>query len=458
MRALGPARVVGGDPERHPHPQGGTHPLARALGLDGTAVELDEVADDREAEAQAAERPRARRVGLPEALEEVGEELGRDAPARVANGQLEVGVHALQPDVDAPALGRELDRVGDEVPHHLLQPFRISPDQLDPRIEAGHDPDVLGRGRRPHGLDRRLDRGGEAHRPDVEAQLPADDARDLEEVVDQPGLRPRTALDRLERSCGAGGIEPAAPQLTDPGEDRGERGAELVGHGGEELVLQAAGLLGLPVQPRVLDPEPDPVGDDLEQLRVLSIELPGLERAHVEDADHAALEEDRHAEERAHSLLPQDRVQHLGVVDVRDEDGPLLRRHAPGEATPERDPHTGRDLLLQTLGHPRHQVPAVQQQNGGRVGPEDRAHADEELVQQLIERQPCERGVGDGFEPANDFFGRLGSGPQGFRIFRGTTRREARVSLVDPITAHKALARTSLCSARTSCPSSTRRW
>src|SRR5205814_1082510 len=118
----------------HPHPQGGTHPLARALGLDGTAVELDEVADDREAEAQAAERPRARRVGLPEAFEEVGEELGRDAPARVANGQLEVGVHALQPDVDAPALGRELDRVGDEVPHRLLQPFRISPDQLDPRI------------------------------------------------------------------------------------------------------------------------------------------------------------------------------------------------------------------------------------------------------------------------------------------------------------------------------------
>src|SRR5438876_341233 len=165
-------------------------------------------ADERVAEAQAAERPRARSVGLPEALEEVGEKLGRDAPARVANRELEVGVHAaLQPDVDAPALGRELDRVGEEVPHHLLQPLRISPDQLDPRIEAGHDPDVLGRSRRPHGLARCFGHGGEAHRPEVEAQLPADDARDLEEVVDEPGLHPRTALDRLERSCGPGGSE-----------------------------------------------------------------------------------------------------------------------------------------------------------------------------------------------------------------------------------------------------------
>jgi len=81
-------------------------------------VELDEVADDREAETQAAERPRDGSIGLPEALEEVGEEFGPDALARVANRQLEVGVHALEHDVDAPALGGELDRVGEEIPHH----------------------------------------------------------------------------------------------------------------------------------------------------------------------------------------------------------------------------------------------------------------------------------------------------------------------------------------------------
>src|SRR2546422_6070139 len=250
------APVLGCDPERDPHSESGTFPLASALGFDGPPVELDEVAGDREAEPQAAERPRDGSIGLPEALEEVGEELGPDALARVANRQLEMGIHALEHDVDAPALGCELDRVGKEIPHHLLQPVRIALDHVDPRIELRLDPDVLGARRRPHGLDRRLDRGGEPHRADVEVELPADHPRDLEEVVDEPGLRPRAAVDHLERAVGAGGSERAPAQLTDPGEDRGERGAELVGHGGEELVLQAAGLLGLPVHAHLLDPEP----------------------------------------------------------------------------------------------------------------------------------------------------------------------------------------------------------
>src|SRR5438876_11761903 len=154
-------------------------------------VELDEVAGDREAEPQAAERPRDGSIGLPEALEEVGEELGLDALARVANRQLEVGIHALEHDVDAPALGCELDRVGKEIPHHLLQPVRIALDQVDPRIQPGLDPDVPGARRRPHGLDRRLDPGREPHRADVEVELPADHPRDLEEVVDEPSRRPR---------------------------------------------------------------------------------------------------------------------------------------------------------------------------------------------------------------------------------------------------------------------------
>ena len=163
----------------------------------------------------------------------------------------------------------------------------------------------------------------------------------------------------------------------------------------------------------------------------------------MQHADHLALEEDRDAEERADSLLPQDRVQDVGVVDVRDEDWPPLRGHAPREATPERNPHTGLDLLLQSLGHPGHQVPAVQQQNGGGVGPEDRAHADEELAQQLLERQACERRIGNGFEPADGFF-RRHPGRRPFFLGVVTIEKGGRVSLVDPIRANKALGRTSL--------------
>src|SRR5439155_15189910 len=174
--------------------------------------------------------------GLPEPLEEMGQEPGRDPPARVADRQLEVGVHALERDIDAPALGRELDRVGEQVPHHLLQPLRIAPDHVDPWLEPCLDPDVPGRSRRSHRFDCRLDHPGELRRAEVEAQLPADDARDVEEVVDQPGLHPRTALDRVERARGVGGIERPLPQLIHPDEDRRERGAELVGDGREELI------------------------------------------------------------------------------------------------------------------------------------------------------------------------------------------------------------------------------
>ena len=50
-----------------------------------------------------------------------GRKLGRDADAGVADAQLDVRIHALQQHLDLAALGRELDRVGQQVPHHLLQ-------------------------------------------------------------------------------------------------------------------------------------------------------------------------------------------------------------------------------------------------------------------------------------------------------------------------------------------------
>src|SRR5439155_25350453 len=53
---------------------------------------------------------------------------------------------------------------------------------------------------------------------------------------------------------------------------------------------------------------------------------------------------------------------------------------------------------------------------GVRAG--DRAAADEELAQPLLERQGPERGVGDRLEPANGFFGSPGCGPGLSRALR----------------------------------------
>src|SRR5690349_4051828 len=58
---------------------------AFAAGLDGAAVGLNQVADNREPEAEAAVLPRRRLVRLPERLEHVGKEARIDARAVVGH-------------------------------------------------------------------------------------------------------------------------------------------------------------------------------------------------------------------------------------------------------------------------------------------------------------------------------------------------------------------------------------
>ena len=67
----------------------GAQAQAVAVGGDGPAVLLDQVAGDGQAQAEAAVIPRRAAVGLAEAIEDVGQEVGRDADAGVANLDLE---------------------------------------------------------------------------------------------------------------------------------------------------------------------------------------------------------------------------------------------------------------------------------------------------------------------------------------------------------------------------------
>ena len=91
----------------------------------GTAVQLDDVADDRQAETQAAVRALAAAVELAEAIEHERLELGSDAAAGVADlDDHSCFVFAREEQLDAAAGGRELDRVGQQVPDHLLQAGR----------------------------------------------------------------------------------------------------------------------------------------------------------------------------------------------------------------------------------------------------------------------------------------------------------------------------------------------
>ena len=109
-----------------PHDEAGAEARARALRRDRAAVKLDQVAGDREPDPEPALRARRRAVGLAEAVEDVGEELGRHARARVADLDRELALAAGEGDRHAPVRRRELDRVRDEVPDDLLQAVGVA--------------------------------------------------------------------------------------------------------------------------------------------------------------------------------------------------------------------------------------------------------------------------------------------------------------------------------------------
>src|SRR5262245_29047217 len=104
-------------------------------------MELDDVPDDREPEPEAAGASHP--VVLPEAVEDVREQLLADAATRVADRQARPRAGSLEPKVDATSAGGELDRVRQEVAHDLLQAAGIAGDRPGRRIEHRLEPDAL---------------------------------------------------------------------------------------------------------------------------------------------------------------------------------------------------------------------------------------------------------------------------------------------------------------------------
>jgi phage shock protein A len=108
---------------------------ARTLRADASAVQLDEVLRDRHAQSQPGLASRRRAVSLPEAFEDVGQKLRRDTLSRVAHGDLDARIHARQTNLHAAAPRSELDRVRQQIPHHLLQAFGVAGDGTRLRVE-----------------------------------------------------------------------------------------------------------------------------------------------------------------------------------------------------------------------------------------------------------------------------------------------------------------------------------
>ena len=69
--------------------------------------------------------PGAGRVRLAEAVEDVGQEILADALPGIPHSDLDVGIISLQRYLDPSSAGRELHRIGNNVPNDLLEAAKV---------------------------------------------------------------------------------------------------------------------------------------------------------------------------------------------------------------------------------------------------------------------------------------------------------------------------------------------
>src|SRR5262249_33338043 len=118
--------------------------LARdAVDPDRALHGLDEVLDDREAEAGAAHVPRATAVDAVKALEEARQVAGLDAGAGVRHLDVDLVFAGAHADGDGRARGAVLDRVVDQIGEHLLDGAAIGPRDRDVGAEVEREAEAL---------------------------------------------------------------------------------------------------------------------------------------------------------------------------------------------------------------------------------------------------------------------------------------------------------------------------
>ena len=181
----------------HGQPDGECRSLAFAGtgDFDASAVKFDELLDDRQAKAQPAMPARGARIGLAEAVEHVGQKLGLDSLARIGNSEFEMRVDALHRDLHLAALGRELDRVREQVPNDLLQPAAVAEYWSRVGIQHRFDANVLGVGGRTHRVDGGADDLRQVDGGDIQPHLARNDAAHIEQVFDELRLGFGVSLD-----------------------------------------------------------------------------------------------------------------------------------------------------------------------------------------------------------------------------------------------------------------------
>ena len=200
-------------------------------------------ARQRQADAQAAVGSVRRLVHLAEHLEDVGQVLGGDADAVVADGDLQQRAALRSLHRDTSARWCVLGGIDEQVGQHLGQPRHVTVDehrlvrQCQRQLVAGAVEQRLRQ------LDRTLDRAGDVQPLAAQRERPAHHARDIEQVFQQPGHLRDLAVHHVAAPVALDGVDAGHAQQAQCVANRRQRVAQFVRQHGDEIVFAAVGLV-----------------------------------------------------------------------------------------------------------------------------------------------------------------------------------------------------------------------
>ena len=212
---------------------------------------LDDAAADGEAEAGAALLAGVGGFDLLEAVEDAVELVGGDAAAFVDDLEEDGVGGGFGVDADGGGDGRELDGVGEEVGEDLEDAVGVAVEEESFGIgDLGHgggferQMDGVGVGHGGHGVDGLLGEIAKGAAADLEGRAAGLHALEIEDVVDEADEAVGVGDGDAEEIEGFGVdvADDAGGEQAEGSANAGERRAQLVRDGGDELVLEGVEL------------------------------------------------------------------------------------------------------------------------------------------------------------------------------------------------------------------------
>ncbi len=208
------------------------------------AVQVHDVPGEHEPEPRPVFHRGQLRALRPLAIEDVRQQLGRDALAGIGDGDHRPVAGAAKRHPDPATVRREADGVREQMPHHLPEARHVAGDDAHRHAEVELDAQTLRLRDRPRGVGRSANDAAQIHRLEIQSHAPQRDARKIQQRIDLMGLQERRMLEPVEGARDYRRLRRLLAQHLYPEPDGVERVAQLVSQRVRELIVEPIGSFG----------------------------------------------------------------------------------------------------------------------------------------------------------------------------------------------------------------------